>query len=496
MGLGKVRKPFLPTPRRLLRASMFAVGVGAGLAAALARPTAAETLEEALAAAYAYNPRLDAERARLRATDEEIARAMSGYRPVITGNADVSYENTNTEPDSASQGTMHPRGYSVDLVQPIFTGLQTVNAVNESEANTRAGRETLRDVERAILLEAVTAYMDVVRDEAIVRLRENNVNVLSRELKATEDRFAVGEVTRTDVAQAQARRSGAVSALDLARANLKTSRAAYERVIGHGPRGLAEPHGYDRAVPRTLAEATGVGTRESPAVVGALYREQAARYAVDRIRGELLPRVQLEASYADRFGTSRSIDEVETATVTGRLSVPIYEGGEVYARVRQAKHVHVSRLQEIEQARSETEAAIVAAWSQLMAARAQSESDKAQVEANRTALTGVREEERVGQRTLLDVLNAELELLDSQVRLVTTRRNVVVSAFTVLASIGRLDVASLGLVATAYDPEVNYQEVRRKWWGVSVTHMDGTREEIDLRSWDTGSEPGRPEPVK
>jgi outer membrane protein len=249
-----------------------------------------------------------------------------------------------------------------------------------------------------------------------------------------------------------------------------------------------EPKGYERTLPRSIEEAIGVGTRESPAVVGALYREQASRFAVDRIRGELLPRVQLEASYSDRFDSSRFIDETETTTVTGRLSVPIYEGGEVYARVRQAKHVHVSRLQEIEQARSETEAAVVASWSQLLAARAQSDSDHAQVTANRTALAGVREEERVGQRTLLDVLNAELELLDSEVRLVTTRRNVVVSSFALLSSVGRLDALNIGVASTVYDPEAHYDEIRRKWWGVSITHEDGLREELDLRSWEKGTQ--------
>ncbi len=315
-------------------------------------------------------------------------------------------------PTAPGEGATRPKGYSVDLVQPIFSGLQTVNAVGETEANARAGRETLRAVEQSVLLEAVTAYMDVVRDQAIVRLRENNVTVLTRELKATQDRFAVGEVTRTDVAQAQARRAGAVSALDLARANLKTSRASYERVVGHAPAELGATGGYEASLPKSLEEAVALGTHENPSVVGALYLEQAARYSVDRIRGELLPQVQLEASYSDRFDSSRFNDETEAATITGRLSVPFYEGGEVYARVRQAKHIHVSRLQEIEQARTETEAAIAAAWSQLAASRAQQESDQVQVEANRTALSGVRAEEQVGQRTILDVLDAELELLE------------------------------------------------------------------------------------
>ena len=441
----------------------------------------AETLNEALASAYQYNPRLDAERARLRATDEEVTRARSGFRPRITGSADISYQHSRTR-STGIPGSTHndfsPKGYAVDLVQPVFSGFRVINAVNESEANVRAARETLRGVEQVVLLEAVTAFMDVVRDQAIVRLRENNVNVLTRELRATEDRFGVGEVTRTDVAQAQARRAGAVSALDLAKANLQTSRASYERVIGHAPSNLVEPNGYQHAIPGSLQEAIDIGTHENPVVVGALYLEQAARFGVDRIRGELLPTLQLEAYYQDRFDTSPMTRESETAAVTGRLTVPIYEGGEVYARVRQQKHIHVSRLQEIEQARSEAEAEVVATWSQLLAARAQVESDQSQVEANTTALTGVREEERVGQRTLLDVLNAEVELLNSQVQLVSTRRNVVVSSYAVLSALGRLDAINLGFTSIAYDAEAHYEEVRRKPWGTSITHSDGRTEEL------------------
>ena len=196
-------------------------------------------------------------------------------------------------------------------------------------------------------------------------------------------------------------------------------------------------------MPQSVQESIETGGRENPNVIAALYREQAARHAVDRIRGERLPQVQLEANYGRRFDPSEATDSVETTTVTGRLTVPFYSGGEVEARVRQAKHTHVSRLQEIEQARTEVQATVVAAWSQLVASRAQLESDQASVDANRIALTGVREEERVGQRTLLDVLNAEQELLSSEVNLVTTRRNLVWRP-TVLSTVGRLNAQELG----------------------------------------------------
>ena len=201
-------------------------------------PAQAESLVEALSATYGYNPRLDAERAFARGTDEEVARAMSGYRPTVTGEADVSMERDDQRPSSLFDGVTKPRGYTIQGIQPVFRGFRTYNAVNNAEATVRAERENLRDIERQVLLQAVTAYMDVVRDQELVRLNENNVNVLSRELKAAQDRFSVGEVTRTDVAQAEARRADSVSRLDAARANLRTSRGSFQQVVGHPPEGL------------------------------------------------------------------------------------------------------------------------------------------------------------------------------------------------------------------------------------------------------------------
>jgi outer membrane protein len=442
-------------------------------------PASAESLKDALSATYGYNPRLDAQRAFQRATDEDVARAMSGYRPTVTGNADVGIERTDQRPSNFLDGVTKPRGYGVDAVQPIFSGFRTYNAVNAAEANVRAEREVLRDVERSVLLQAVTAYMDVVRDQELVRLNENNVNVLSRELKAAQDRFAVGEVTRTDVAQAEARRADAVSRLDAARANLRTSRGSYQQVIGHPPSGLAWPGAPETFLPRSLNDAVGVSNNEDPLVVAALFREQAAKYTVEQIRGELLPTVQLEASYNDRFGSSKLTDEVESGTVVGRAIIPIYEAGDVYARVRQAKQNHLGILQQIEQVRTEQTQNVVAAWSQLEAARAQLQSDRVAVESNKVALQGVREEEKVGQRTLLDVLNAELEYLNSQVNLETTRRNLVVAAYAVIGAMGRLDAEWIGAASYVYDPNVHYKEVRRKWIGLSIKYGDGREETFE-----------------
>lgn len=447
----------------------------------------AETLREALAATYAANPQLEAERARLRATDEEVARANSGYRPVITGQADTGKQLITTTPNSTSAGNLSPYGYQVNLRQPVFRGFRTSGQVATAEAGVRAGRETLREAENQILLQAATAYMDVVRDTAILRLREANVGVLTKDLEAAETRRSVREVTKTDVAQARARRARAVSAADLAKANLKVSRAAYERVIGHAPGSMTEPSLRLKQLPRSIEEALSQGENDNPVLAGALYREEAARHSVDVVRGELLPEINIEASYGRQYDATVGIGDQSTATVTGRLTVPLYEGGEVYARVRQAKHTHVSRLQEIEQARLDTQAAIRTAWSRLMAARAQLKSDEVQVDANRVALEGVREEESVGQRTLLDVLNAEQEYLDAQVSMTTTRHDLIVANYALLAAVGQLTSAGVGLSDQVYDPEKHYEDVRQQWFGLSIEHADGRKEIV--RAADAEDEP-------
>jgi len=274
----------------------------------------------------------------------------------------------------------------------------------------------------------------------------------------------------------------------LSRANLKSSRAIYEQVIGHPPSHLVEPNPNTKLVPHSVDEAVAIGTKENPLVVQALYSEQAARYTVDQIRGELLPQAQLEASYTDNFDESEGINRSSTASVLGRVNVPLYpSGGEVYARVRQAKHTHVSLLQEIEVARATAQSQAVQAWSQLVGFKAQSESDRASIAANTTALNGVREEERVGQRTILDVLNAQQELLQSQVNLETTKRNILVASYTLVSAIGRLSVSEVGAASQVYDPEVNYDETRRRWWGIDITHDDGRHEHMDVR--DPGGPP-------
>ena len=452
----------------------------AALLAALSMPLStsarAESIRDALTSAYQTNPKLDAERAKLRATDEDVSRAESGFRPLIDGSADIGDQRTTSKPTTSTVGHSNPWGYSISMRQSVFNGFQTTNDVAEASATVKAGRENLRLVEANVLLDAVSTYMDVVRDMAILRIRESNVDVLSRELDAAETRRSVKEVTKTDVAQARARHARAVSAVDLAKANLKTSRANYERVVGHAPNGVGFPSVRIKQLPRSIEDAWQIAERQSPNVNSALFREEAARFAVDRVRGELLPEVNLEASFSHRDNPNTAFDQQEAASITGRVTVPLYDGGEIRARVRQAKHTQVSRLQEIEQARTETQANVTTAWSRLMAARAQIKSDTVQVDANQTALEGVREEEKVGQRTLLDVLNAEQEFLNAQIDLVTTRQELVVASYQVLAQIGVLNAETLELGSDIYNPEVHLEEARGNWFGIDITGADGRHE--------------------
>jgi outer membrane protein len=445
----------------------------------LGRPASAETLEEALADAYLINPVLNAERARLRATDEQVALAKSGLRPFIGGTADYNYVNQNSDRGGGganaidigsagitTDGVTTPHGYAVQLTQPLFEGFQNLNAIRQAKATVQAAREVLRSVEQTVLLDAATAYVNVVRDQAIVRLRENDVTVLTEQLKATKDRFDVGEVTRTDVAQAEARRSEALATLAAAQANLKTSRAAYEQIIGHPPSNLVTPASIRHLLPADINEAMTLGDGENPLILASVYNEEASLYIVQQIMGELLPEVTLEAQYEKRFDQSESLKELETTTVTGRVNVPFYQGGGVAARVRQAKETNNQLKKEVEDARLRVHADVIANWGILQSSGPAIESAQAAVEANKIALTGVREEEKVGQRTTLDVLDATRELLNSQIGLVTALRDRIVSEYSVYAAIGRMDAQTLGLPVPYYDPIEHYDIVKGKWFGL------------------------------
>ncbi|MGF1620085.1 MAG: TolC family outer membrane protein [Rhodomicrobiaceae bacterium] len=450
----------------------------------------AESLQDALASAYLYNPTLKAARAELRATDENVPRAISGYRPLIDGEVTQTFQDVDNH-GAGGGGSSEPRSYSVTLNQPVFRGFRTLNAVKGAEALVEAGREDLRFAEQTVLLNAVTAYVDVVRDLSILGLQENNQKVLSEQLRATQDRFEVGEVTRTDVAQARARQSGASSAISAARATLQASRAVYAQIIGHMPGTLRSP-APGRPLPASLEEAIAIGEGENPTILAVLFRERAQDHTIKQTKGELLPSVDLQASYTRNENTSGGLDQQDVTTVTGVLRVPLYQGGEVSARIRQNIEIRSQLRHQIDEARQSVRANIISAWGSYTAARAQIVSDQAQVEASQVALTGVREEEKVGQRTVLDVLDSEQDLLNAQVNLATSRRNLIVASYALLAAIGRLSAYSVSLPVEQYDPTQHYREVRNKWIGWSTSVEESEIEPVVEPVTATGRAPGQP----
>lgn len=451
----------------------------AALAAVLACAprAAAESLLEALATAYSANPELDAERARQRATDEGVPQALSGARPTITANADIGVQRTWARSvatiagvPTIVRGTSHttPRDFNINITQPIFNGFQTFSRTEEAEANVLAGRFLLGNVEQNVLLAAVTAYVDVLRDMALVRLTEGNLDVLREELDSTTARFEVGELTKTDVAQAEARVSGAQSDLSQARANLASSRATYERVVRRPPGSLSQPPTLDGTLPKSLEEAMATAEAEHPALLSSRHSIAASDFEVEAIKGELLPSITLEGDYTRRWEPSATTPDSESASIVGRLRVPLYQAGAVSSRIRQAREVATQRRLESEDVRAEVHAAVATAWDGLIAARAQIVADRQQIRAATVALDGVRQEQRVGQRTTLDVLDAQQELLNAQVNLATSTRNEVVAAYTLLAAVGRLNARYLGLPVAYYDDTIHYNQVRNRWMGLSV----------------------------
>ena len=445
----------------------------AAMAAVLgaASPAGAETLESALAQAYRNNPTLNAQRAALRATDESVPQALANYRPRVTGTFDSGYQHFESISTSGGQFTktntnISPRGGNVGLVQPVFNGFRSGNLTRQAEAAVLSGRETLRNAEQTALLDAATAYMNVLRDTAILDLQRRNVQVLQEQLKQARDRFNVGEVTRTDVAQAEARLAQSQSQVLAAEANLKASQATYRRVIGAEPVNLRPAMPVDRLSPRSLPASIDLGRTEHPTVTAAQYTVDAALHAVKAAEGTLYPTVTFESSVQRRWDVQPGVTDQMTGTVLGRATVPIYQGGSEYSIIRQNKETLGQRRIELDVQRDLVRATVVQAWSQLEATKAQIIAAQAQVTATEVALNGVREEARVGQRTTLDVLNAQQELVNARVSLVTAQRDRVVASFTLLASVGHLSPQVLKLPTETYDPRVHYHQVRDKWIGV------------------------------
>ncbi len=477
------------------RADAFAVGVIVCVAASAALPAHAETVEQALVKAYLNNPSLNAQRAAVRVTDEGVPQALSGYRPKVTvtatgGEQTLSSTTKNPNPLSSTSpltctiascptlgynpayyskqsGYNSPFSVGATITQTIFNGFQTSNKTRQAESQVLAARATLQTTVQTVLLNAVTAYMNLLRDTAILDLQRRNVEVLQEQLRQTRDRFNVGEVTRTDVAQSESRLAAGRSQVLTAESNYKASQATYRQVIGDSPGALSPGTPVDRFSPHSLPSAIAQGTAGHPSVVTAQFNVDAAQLAVKVAEGALLPTLSVQGSYTKNYLAVGTLNTMESynASVLGTLSVPIYQGGAEYSAVRQAKETLGQRRLDFDTARDSVRQQVVQSWGQLEAAKANIDATQAQVQAAEIALNGVREEARVGQRTTLDVLNAQQELVNARVALVTAQRDRVVASYTLLAAVGRLAPRVLGLHVPVYDATVHYRQVRDAWIG-------------------------------
>ena len=433
----------------------------------------AQSIEETLAAAYRTNPLLQAERARQRATDETIAQALANWRPSVTVSSDIGRARDWTSTTDTIRKTVteverlrSPATVSGVVRQPLYRGGRTVAETSRAENNIQRGRALLQGVEQQVLLDAATAYLNLLRDTAVLDLNINNEQVLTKQLAATRDRFQVGEVTRTDVAQAEARIARARADRIQAEGNLTSTRANYRRVVGEAP-GKIQPARLPPNLP--ASEATAVQRiSENPAVLAAVFNEKAARDNVDVIAGELLPTVNLQGTLSRAEETqTRGVDR-DSASVQLTFAVPLYQQGLVEARIREAKQTAGQRRIEMEDARRKATEDTTRSWEALNTARARMTAIQAQVRAAEIALEGVIQESRVGSRTVLDVLDAEQELLNAKVQLVQSQRDEVVAAYQLTSATGQLTALKLGLEVELYDPTRNYAETRGRWWGTSI----------------------------
>jgi outer membrane protein len=441
------------------------------LASLAANQAVADTLEGALTAAYQNNPQLNSQRAATRATDEGVGVALSGYRPKLSANAQIGEQYLDTLSRGVggrAVGTFATGGYGLTASQTLFNGFATAGRTRQAEHQVSAAREALRSTEQTLLLAGTTAYMNLLRDSALLDLQRNNVNVLSETLRQTRERLKAGEVTRTDLAQAESSLAAARSALHAAQSSYLASKATYVQVIGIEPGRLAKAAPVDRLSPPNLAQAVERGASQNPAITAAMYNVDVAVEQVKIAESELYPTLSLNGSVQKNYGSPSSLATLETlsGTVAAQLSVPIYQGGAEYANIRQAKETLGQRRLDLDTARLSVQQNITQSWGQLAAAKAQIDATTAQVTAAEIALDGVREEARVGQRTTLDVLNAQQALVQARTALVTAQHDRIVASYTLLAAVGSLSAPVLGLAVNPYDPNVHYQQVRDRWFGV------------------------------
>jgi outer membrane protein len=439
-------------------------------------PVLADTIEAALVRAYQNNPQLNAQRAQVRITDENVPQALSGYRPKVAVTASAGFQYTDSLSTQGGDlnnlvktpiaGGNAPRSVGATHTQTLFNGQQTANRTRAAEGQVSGAREALRALESSVLLSGATIYMDYLRDSAIVEVQKSNVRVLEQTLKQTRDRFNVGEVTRTDVAQSEAQLAAGKTQLLTAEANLTTTRSNFRRIIGNEPQALAPGSPVDRFLPGTLPAAVELGLTQNPNVTASMFGIDVSYLQVKVAEGALLPTVTFQAAVQQSYEQSLIQYRSLGASAITQLSVPIYQGGGEYSLIRQSKETLAQQRLALEQVRDQTRANVVTAWGQLVAGKAQVASAQSQVQASEIALNGVREEAKAGQRTTLDVLNAQQALVNARVALVTAQHDRVVASYSVLDKVGRLSPVVLKLPTTVYDPSVHYHQVRDSWAGV------------------------------
>ncbi len=453
----------------LLRATAIVL---VGAAALTSGAVQAQTLQEALASAYSSNPTLQAARAKLRATDENVPRALAGWRPTVVLQGSAGYadgRSTLTDQHVSANMDRNTGSAAATLSQPIYSGGRTRAATAQAENQVYAERARLLASEQQVLLDTVTAYVNVIRDQQVVKLNESNVSVLRRQLQATNDRFRVGEITRTDVAQAEARLSGSQADLATAQGNLQTSGAIYARLVGRAPGQLTAPQPL--AIPQINAHQVATASQNNPNVVAARFDEASARDSVDVQFSALMPQLSAQASSFRNDNPSSPDTRLTGSQATLNLSVPLYQGGAEHAAVRQARQQAQQARQIVDEVRRQALAQATGSWETYTAAKATVESTRAQIRAAEVALDGVQREALVGSRTTLDVLNQEQELLNARVALVRALANTITASYSLAASVGRLTARDLRLNVQLYDDRAYYNAVRNRWFGTG-DHSD------------------------
>ncbi|MRG57286.1 outer membrane protein [Phyllobacterium sp. YR620] len=431
-------------------------------------PSMAETIFGAMAKAYNNNASLNADRAGVRVTDEGVAVAKSGYRPIVSATADLT--STNRRLDGGPSGTSNVGTFGVSVNQVLFDGFTVSNNIKAAKTQVLAARENLRNNEQNLLFSAAQAYMNVYLTRQIVILRQKNLEFLDEQLRAAKARFDVGEGTRTDVAQAEASKASAIATLDAAKSDEKTAEATYIQIVGDAPGRLAAAAMATKAVPKSMDQAFSIATNNHPAILSTQYAVDSAGYNVKANEGQLLPQIGLNGTIQrDEIfsgGISSGTTDGTSASAGIQVTIPIYNGGRTSALVRQSKETLGQRRIEVDVARDSVRQAIAQAYSQMESAKAQIVAQRSVVAAAQLALNGVIEERKVGQRTTLDVLNAQADVLTGQINLAQAERDSVVTSYAVLSAVGRLTAMQIGLQVAEYKPEEHYDAVKDKWIGL------------------------------